>query len=324
VALLSLAIVLASPQSGWSAQKGFYYTIQRRDSLVAVAGRFGLSSQELARENRLSPSAGLVAGSRLWIPRNRSRSKSTPVARPTSTSSSRFKAKTNPAHKASSSSRVNKSVAMHVVKRGDTLWGIGNRYGLTVDKLARINGINPKTPLEVGQKLQVMESKSPGTSVKDVPGGGVQMAEGKPTTQSTGKSNNIKVSSTSPKASKKGYIWPVDGPILRPFTDTTDEKHMGINIAVPKGTEVRAASDGEVVYADDKIPYYGQMVIVNHGNNLATCYSMNDRLMVRKGQKVRRGQVIARSGDNGRGGEGYLHFELRKDGDAIDPTPYLP
>lgn len=99
---------------------------------------------------------------------------------------------------------------------------------------------------------------------------------------------------------------------------------MGLDIGVPYGTEVRAARSGTVVYSDDSIPYYNAMIIISHDDGFATCYAQNSRLLVREGQRVQQGQVIARSGNSGMGGNPYLHFELRKNSEAVNPEPYLP
>ncbi len=112
--------------------------------------------------------------------------------------------------------------------------------------------------------------------------------------------------------------------MLKGYEKTSTSKHFGVDIAAPVGTPVRAARDGVVVYAGRTISAYGNMVIVNHEGGLATCYAYNSEVMVRVDQRVARGQVIARSGDDGPDGRAYLHFQIRRRGDAIDPLPYLP
>ncbi len=190
---------------------------------------------------------------------------------------------------------------------------------MEVAELARINGLDPSRPLEVGQRLRLRASSgsSGEERVVEVPGGGVeQRREGVPS--GSGSNGDLL------RPSRHGFIWPVEGRVVRQFLNRPDEKYAGIDIAAPKGTEVRAAKDGKVVYAGDSIPAYGRMVIVSHDGNLASCYAHNDRLLVREGQQVRRGQVIARSGDTGRGSEPFLHFQIRRGGDAINPMPMLP
>lgn len=111
---------------------------------------------------------------------------------------------------------------------------------------------------------------------------------------------------------------------MRRFANNNSEKSFGINIAAPLGTDVRAARDGVVTYAKDSIKAYGRMVIVEHDDGLASCYAHNRRLVVREGERVRQGQVIAEVGDSGRGGTAALHFEIRRRGVAVNPEEYLP
>lgn len=195
---------------------------------------------------------------------------------------------------------------------------------MQVSELARINGLNPERPLHVGQRLRLTGSGaterangSGAESMVDVPGGGV---ERRAPAQATSSSR----SPSSLQPSRQGFIWPVEGRVIRQFLNRPDEKYTGIDIAAPKGTEVRAARDGKVVYAGDSISAYGRMTILSHSGNLATVYGHTDRLLVREGQQVRQGQVIARSGDTGRGSEPFLHFEIRRNGDAVNPLPFLP
>lgn len=116
----------------------------------------------------------------------------------------------------------------------------------------------------------------------------------------------------------------MDGRVLRRFVDRDDQKYTGIDIQVPKGTEVRASAGGRVVFVGDGIPGYGQMVIISHDNNYATCYAHLDRTLVRENQSISQGQVIARSGDTGRGSTPFLKFEIRRNGNAVNPETLLP
>jgi murein DD-endopeptidase MepM/ murein hydrolase activator NlpD len=123
-------------------------------------------------------------------------------------------------------------------------------------------------------------------------------------------------------------IWPAKGAVTSgfgcrnsPFGGGT-ELHQGIDLAVDSGTPVVATADGEVVqsgFAGD----FGNLVAVDHGNGLATFYGHNARLAVSVGQKVLKGQVIAYAGNTGRSTGPHLHYEIRKDGAAVDPWRYL-
>lgn len=100
--------------------------------------------------------------------------------------------------------------------------------------------------------------------------------------------------------------------------------HDGIDIKAKEGTPIYVAEAGTVVYADDRLSGYGKLVIVRHGRNLFTAYAHNQRNLVRKGAKVRRGEEIAKVGHTGRASGPHLHFEVRHGSTAVDPLAYLP
>jgi murein DD-endopeptidase MepM/ murein hydrolase activator NlpD len=117
--------------------------------------------------------------------------------------------------------------------------------------------------------------------------------------------------------------WPVRAAITSPFGPRDGRAHEGLDLAVPDGTPVVAAADGQVSYASSKMRGYGHAVIVRHAGGIETLYAHNQELLVAEGAAVRRGQLIARSGHSGRVTAPHLHFEVRKDGRAVDPVPLL-
>jgi murein DD-endopeptidase MepM/ murein hydrolase activator NlpD len=115
------------------------------------------------------------------------------------------------------------------------------------------------------------------------------------------------------------FRWPARGRVISRFGDGND----GINVAVPEGTSVRAAEDGTVAYVGDEIKGYGKLVLVRHANGWVTAYANNGDLLVKKGEAVKRGQVLAKSGQTGNVTSPQLHFELRKGKTPVDPTQFL-
>jgi murein DD-endopeptidase MepM/ murein hydrolase activator NlpD len=115
------------------------------------------------------------------------------------------------------------------------------------------------------------------------------------------------------------FRWPLRGPIISVFT----EGHDGIDIAAAVGEWVHAAADGVCIYAGDELKSYGKLVLIRHANGYVTAYADNSELDVKEGDAIKRGQIIAKSGDTGDVASPRLHFELRKDGKPIDPTKYL-
>lgn len=125
----------------------------------------------------------------------------------------------------------------------------------------------------------------------------------------------------------KKIAWPLRGKIVRSFGEETRSYgtsvvNNGIDIAAPEGTRVVAADDGEVIFSD-RYGGQGKLIIIDHKNGFFTLYAYNSELLVAKGAKVKRGQAIAKSGMTGSATQASLHFELRKDGRAINPVPYL-
>lgn len=125
----------------------------------------------------------------------------------------------------------------------------------------------------------------------------------------------------------KKISWPLRGKIIRNYGEETRSYGTsvvsnGIEIAAKEGTKVVAADDGEVIFAD-RYGGQGKLIIIDHKNGFFTLYAYNSELLASRGAKVKKGQTIAKSGMTGSASEPSLHFELRKDGKAINPMPYL-
>ena len=121
------------------------------------------------------------------------------------------------------------------------------------------------------------------------------------------------------------FLWPVRGKILSVFgTATAGTQNDGINIAAPAGTTVSAAESGTVAYAGNELRGFGNLLLIKHADGWVTAYAHNEVLLVKKGQKVRRGEPIARVGSTGGVAQAQMHFELRRGTKAIDPLDHLP
>ena len=120
------------------------------------------------------------------------------------------------------------------------------------------------------------------------------------------------------------FLWPLEGRVISGFGAKPGGKHNdGINIAVPVGSEVRASKSGVVAYAGNELRGYGNLVLIRHDGGWMTAYAHNDSLLVGKGDVVRRGQVISRSGRSGGVSRPQAHFEIRHDGEPQDPLRLL-
>ncbi|MGH6923598.1 MAG: murein hydrolase activator EnvC family protein, partial [Propylenella sp.] len=127
-----------------------------------------------------------------------------------------------------------------------------------------------------------------------------------------------------PAAEASGFRWPVRGRVISGFGKKPNgERNDGINLAVPEGTAVKAAEDGTVIYAGSELKSYGNLVLIRHTGGWVSAYAHNSELKVKRGEDVRRGQVIAASGMSGGVTTPQVHFELRKDAAPVDPLKHL-
>jgi murein DD-endopeptidase MepM/ murein hydrolase activator NlpD len=130
-----------------------------------------------------------------------------------------------------------------------------------------------------------------------------------------------------PKSTASGDLklrWPVKGRVISKFGPQSDgTQNDGVNVAVPLGAEVLAAESGVVAYAGSEVRGYGNLVLVRHDNGWVTAYAHNDELMVQRGDRVRRGQSLAKAGRTGNVDQPQVHFELRQGPKPVDPTPYM-
>jgi murein DD-endopeptidase MepM/ murein hydrolase activator NlpD len=124
----------------------------------------------------------------------------------------------------------------------------------------------------------------------------------------------------SPTASAD-FRWPARGRVISGFGGSGSNE--GINIAVPEGTPVKAAEAGTVAYAGSEVKGYGNLVLIRHDNGYVSAYAHNGEIEVKRGQKVARGQVVAKSGQSGNVTSPQLHFEIRKGSTPVDPMPHL-
>jgi len=124
--------------------------------------------------------------------------------------------------------------------------------------------------------------------------------------------------------SGNSFRWPVKGRIVSAFGTRPDGGHNdGIDLAVPQGTSVMAAENGVVAYAGNELKGYGNLILIRHANNWVSAYAHNEEILVKRGDKVRRGQIIAKAGASGSVTQPQVHFELRKGSRPVDPTKFM-
>ena len=132
------------------------------------------------------------------------------------------------------------------------------------------------------------------------------------------------VKAAEPSGAMPSFRWPVRGRLIAGFGSKPDgTQNDGINLAVPEGTPIKAADDGVVAYAGNELKGYGNLVLISHANGFVSAYAHASELMVKRGDTVKRGQVIAHAGQTGNVTSPQLHFEIRKGSTPVDPTEYL-
>lgn len=204
------------------------------------------------------------------------------------------------------------------VQAGDTLFALAWKNSTTVEKLQKINGMGQSTALRAGQFIRISgEPDSPPVKSPNPPPGEPLKAccikKQPDNTEPVKKYESIKWTS--------GWIWPIKGPIISGYS-AKGGLNKGIDIKSKLGESVVAASDGEVVFAGNELKGYPNLVIVKHGARYLSAYSNNHTLLVKEGDRVRKGQPIAYMGKVPEATR--LHFEIRADGKPIDPQQLLP
>ncbi|MCU7940296.1 MAG: peptidoglycan DD-metalloendopeptidase family protein [gamma proteobacterium symbiont of Bathyaustriella thionipta] len=223
-----------------------------------------------------------------------------------------------------------KTPAYHRVKQGDTLYSIAWSYGQDYKSIAYRNNIKPPYRIFVGDALRLTTTQSSyGTKSR------VNSAYKKRTTSQHSKKGIVKSTPNKKTQSKKTttnssrysgskqlyWNWPVKGKVIQRYLPQKGKK--GIDISAAKGTLIKSAEAGKVVYSGQGLVGYGRLIIIKHNDIFLSAYAHNQNLLVNEGQLVKKGQNIARLGRSGT--DRYkLHFEIRKHGKPVNPMSYLP
>ena len=206
----------------------------------------------------------------------------------------------------------------HVVQRGQTLWGISRAYGVDIGTLKRANHLKSTQILQVGQRLFIPGATRLRQVASRCPCKPAPRAASSPRSPPRASSRRSK---TPPSLQ---LIWPLNGPITRSFHQGGRRRHNGVDIAAAKGTVIRAAASGKVIFSAWGPRGYGRIVIIRHAAGLVTVYAHNHKNLVQSGQWVRQGTPIATVGRSGRATGYHLHFEVRRKTVPISPFPFLP
>lgn len=196
----------------------------------------------------------------------------------------------------------------HLVEKHQTLYRICKMYGVDIKEVAFLNGITDQSKIETGQRIFIPGAKKVlkvEIYIDDV-------------VTERGREEEKKVAHK-----KMNFLWPVEGKIIDAFNDSENQRHQGIDIPCPLGAPIKASNPGTVIYSNNRIKGYGNLIILRHSDEFVTVYAHNQVNLVEEGSWVERGQVIAKVGQTGRATGPHLHFEIRRNSKAIDPMPYL-
>ena len=329
----------APPPPSFTWEGGTPITVARGDTLETISHRYGVPVAAVMEANSITNPATVRPGQHLVIPRRRGPASA--VSAPQTRIASTAPAVPSAAPVGPPRSALVPAASVHVVAPGETLHSIARLYGKPVMALAKANNIPPDTMVKVGERIAIPGGASTLASAAPPPAA----PAAPPATRSDGSVGSI-ATADSPHSARlaapvapdadesagkgaeagnsQAFRWPVRGRVIAGFGPKPNGlQNDGINLAVPEGTPVKAADDGVVAYAGNELKGYGNLVLVRHGNGFVTAYAHASEIMVKRGDTVKRGQVIAKSGQTGNVTSPQLHFEIRKGATPVDPSQYL-
>ncbi|KJC59451.1 peptidoglycan-binding LysM [Bradyrhizobium sp. LTSPM299] len=320
------------PHSVAAARSGTTIIVGTSDTLELLSRRYNVSTADILRANGYKGPRALSPGQQLIIPRPTATAAAPAVAAPVVKPVAVAAAPVAPP-------------GVHFVNRGDTLHSIAHQHHISVAELAHANNLEPSAKLSLGMKLTVPGAKAAAVAPAVAPASAAVAAAPTPKVvatalpqqsarlvQPTASVEQPVAAAADTPAVKSGdatgalptFRWPVRGKVITAYGSKTNGKvNDGINVAVPEGTPVKAAEDGVVAYSGNELKGYGNLVLVRHPNGYVTAYAHTSELLVKRGDTIKRGQVIAKSGQSGEVGSPQLHFEIRKGSSPLDPLQFL-
>jgi murein DD-endopeptidase MepM/ murein hydrolase activator NlpD len=312
--------VTGSASGHWTWNGGAPVTVGYGETVESIARKHGVPVTALMQTNGIREPGQIRPGQRLVIPRYVSTS---PKSAPTY------------------AAQPKAGGSVQVVKAGDTLMSISRGTGVSVAALAKTNHIDSSKKLSVGDRLtipqgghQVAAAQPPAAPkvgeirtapaekkikvASAAPAQTVHVAKEEPQTTET------VVKAAEPSGAMPSFRWPARGRVIAGFgSKPNGTQNDGINLAVPEGTPIKAADDGVVAYAGNELKGYGNLVLIRHSNGYVSAYAHARELLVKRGDTIKRGQVIAHAGQTGNVTSPQLHFEIRKGSTPVDPTQFL-
>lgn len=311
---------------------GNTYQVKPGDTLYSIAFRYGRDYRDLASDNGIAAPYNITVGQNIRL---------TPITATvlqagqtsiTDNSQAQSLVKstviTNNSNKTEAAPTTDKiSGDFYTVKAGDSLMSISRKSGVSYSNLIRINHLQKPYGIYTGQRIYLKPNSSSESLADRTPQKVVPVAGGNTltTASSTAVPASVAIAPTKVVSGKSrsvsgvSWMWPARGSVIRNFSST----NKGIDIAGSRGQNVNAAASGQVVYSGNALRGYGNLIIINHDNEYLSAYAHNDMLLVKEGQRVKKGQVIAKMGSTD-ASRVMLHFEIRYRGNSVNPRKYLP
>ena len=308
-AVASAAQTASGAARGWTAAGGTPVTVAQGETLDTLSRRYGVPASALLAANGLSRASEVHGGMNIVVPVYNAGSGHAVASAEREDKSAKKKLDVAERDaKSGEKARLAKGEEKRAEK--DKLAEREKAKGKAESKtVAEASPVKPEAKSGGAKGEQQVASANPKKpAIDDTPTGNVDPKAG-------AKSQQADASGGAPE-----FRWPARGRIIEGFKPGAND---GIDISVPAGTSVRAAENGVVVYSGDGLKGYGNLVLIKHPNGFVTAYANNGELDVKRGETVKRGQVIAKSGDSGNVNSPQLHFELRKGSTPVDPTQYL-
>ncbi len=291
-----------------------YVIIQKGDTIYSIAKKNNVPLKDIIIRNNLTPPYTLSIGQKIYIP----------------------------------------NTAFHIVQKEDTVYSISRKYNVNLNSLVKLNNLKEPYTIVPGQKITLpasninieltkeekekteenkqqnikkLEKTTSKTPTKQTTPQKPKEEEIKKTSPMTQKETKEKVDKIiikpAPLTSKK-FMWPTNGKVISKFgIKNNGKRNDGINISAPLGTSVKAVENGIIAYAGNELKGLGNLIIIKHDKDYMTIYAHNKDLKVKKGDIVKRGDIIATVGKTGRVTSSQLHFEVRKKTQSIDPLTIL-
>jgi len=326
----------------WSAQGGTPVTLAEGETPETVANRYGVPPEVLVRVNGFSNASEVAPGTRLVIPVYRGRVATAPKPAPAAPHQVAEASKPAPAPakvaaapaKGAPAAKPAQSAAVAAAKPAAAQAKPAVAQAKPAVAQAKPAVAQAKSALAVAKPQAVAQKAAPAHAAKAAPAAPAAVAAASPAPAAApppvaaapkaqiaqAQQNDEEPSEKVGSGAHPEFRWPARGRVIQTFTSGGND---GINIALPEGTQVKAAEAGVVAYAGNGLKGYGNLVLIKHPNGFVSAYAHNGEINVKAGDQVTRGQTIAKSGQTGDVPTPQLHFELRKGKTPVDPMNYL-